>query len=66
MPLSISLRVRLLIGRTILPIATGDFGYMFGKDDQMFWRAGAGLDIKNGDRTSIIISSGNQFLNIFC
>ena len=62
-PLSGSLWVRLPIGRTVLPIATGDFGYMFGKDNQMFWRAGAGLDIKNGDRSSIIVSTGYQFLN---
>ena len=62
-PVSGSLWVRLPIGRTILPVATGDFGYMFGKDDQMFWRAGGGLDIKNGDRTSIIVSTGYQFLN---
>ena len=62
-PVSGSLWVRLPIGRTVLPIATGDFGYMFGKDDQMFWRAGGGLDIKNGDRTSIIVSTGYQFLN---
>ena len=63
MPLSGSLWVRLPIGRTILPIATGDFGYLFGKDNQMFWRAGGGLDIKNGDNSSIIISTGYQFLN---
>ena len=62
-PLSGSLWVRLPIGRTVLPIATGDFGYMFGKDHQMFWRAGGGLDIKNGDRSSIIVSTGYQFLN---
>ena len=61
-PVSGSLWVRLPMGRTVLPIATGDFGYMFGKDDQMFWRAGGGLDIKNGDRTSIIVSTGYQFL----
>ena len=29
----------------------------------MFWRAGAGLDIKNGDNSSIIVSGGYQFLN---
>ena len=62
-PLSGSLWVRLPIGRTVLPIATGDFGYMLGKDHQMFWRAGAGLDIKNGDNSSIIVSGGYQFLN---
>ena len=38
-------------------------GYMLGKDHQMFWRAGAGLDIKNGDNSSIIVSGGYQFLN---
>lgn len=63
LPLSGSLWVRLPIGRTVLPVATGDFGYMLGKDGQMFWRAGAGLDIKNGDNSSIILSGGYQFLN---
>ena len=37
MPLSGSLWVRLPIGRTILPVATGDFGYMFGTRYQK-WR----------------------------
>ena len=62
-PVSGSLWVRLPIGRTILPIATGDFGYMFGKDNQMFWRAGGGLDIKNGDYSSIMLMGGYQFLD---
>ena len=46
-----------------LPVATGDFGYMIGSRHQMFWRAGGGLDIKNGDLSSILVMAGYQFLN---
>lgn len=62
-PLSGSLWVRLPIGRQVLPVATGDFGYMIGERHQMFWRAGGGLDIKNGDYSSILVMAGYQFLN---
>ena len=48
-PVSGSVWVRLPIGSTALPVATGDWGYLFGSNNQMFWRAGGGLDIKNGD-----------------
>ena len=62
-PLSGSLWVRLPIGRQVLPVATGDIGYMIGKRHQMFWRAGGGIDIKNGDLSSILVMGGYQFLN---
>jgi len=61
-PLSASLWIRLPIGSQILPVATGDLGYLFGSDHQMFWRAGGGVDIKNGDNSSILLMSGYQFL----
>lgn len=63
MPVSGSLWVRLPVGSTVLPVVTGDFGYMFGKSHQMFWRAGGGLDVKNGDHSSILVMGGYQFLN---
>ncbi len=62
-PVSGSLWVRLPFGRTVLPVATGDFGYLIGSDHQMFWRAGGGLDIKNGDLSSIMIMGGYEFLD---
>lgn len=62
-PLSASLWVRLPIGRQVLPVATGDFGYMIGARHQMFWRAGGGVDIKNGDYSSILLMAGYQFLS---
>jgi len=61
-PLTASAWVRLPIGGQTLPVATGDWGYLFGSDHQMFWRAGGGVDIKNGDYSSIMIMSGYQFL----
>ena len=36
---------------------------MIGKRHQMFWRAGGGIDIKNGDLSSILVMAGYQFLN---
>jgi len=64
-PLSGSVWVRLPIGSTALPVATGDWGYLIGSDHQMFWRAGGGIDIKNGDYSSIMIMGGYQFLDHF-
>ncbi|MCF0216637.1 MAG: hypothetical protein HUK21_09215 [Fibrobacteraceae bacterium] len=62
-PVSGSVWVRLPIGSQILPVGTGDFGYMFGDNGQMFWRAGGGFDIKNGDYSSVLLMGGYQFLN---
>jgi hypothetical protein len=62
-PVSGSVWVRLPIGTTALPVATGDWGYLFGSNHQMFWRAGGGLDIKNGDYSSIMVMGGYQFLD---
>lgn len=62
-PLSGSVWVRLPIGSTVLPVATGDWGYLIGSNHQMFWRAGGGLDIKNGDYSSIMLMGGYQFLD---
>ena len=62
-PVSGSVWVRLPIGSTVLPVATGDWGYLCGSNHQMFWRAGGGLDIKNGDFSSIMVMGGYQFLD---
>lgn len=62
-PLSGALWVRLPIGRQVLPVATGDIGYIIGENHQMFWRAGGGLDIKNGDYSSILLMAGYQYLH---
>ena len=61
-PLSASAWIRLPIGSQVLPVATGDFGYLIGSNHQLFWKAGGGMDIKNGDHTSILVMSGYQFL----
>ena len=62
-PLSGALWVRLPIGRQVLPVATGDIGYIIGENHQMYWRAGGGLDIKNGDYSSILLMAGYQYLH---
>lgn len=60
-PLLTSLYVRLPIGRQLLPIATADWGYLFGKNANAFiWRAGGGLDLKLGNHSSIIALLGAQ------
>lgn len=61
-PASVSAWVRLPVGRQIMPVVTGDFGYMFGKDHQIFWKAGGGFDIKNGDCSSILLMGGFESL----
>jgi hypothetical protein len=61
-PLSGALWIRLPIGSQILPVATGDIGYLIGSDHQLFWKVGGGLDIKNGDYSSIPVIVGYEFL----
>jgi hypothetical protein len=62
-PVSASLWIRLPIGSQILPVATGDLGYLIGSDHQLFWKTGGGFDIKNGDYSSILIMGGYEFLD---
>lgn len=51
-----SAMVRLPIGRIVLPVATGDMGYAFHDEHAGFiWRAGGGLDIRNGRRSSFLL-----------
>lgn len=61
-PVMASAWIRLPIGGQVLPVATGDIGYAIGEDHQMIWKAGGGLDIKNGDYSSILVTGGFQFL----
>jgi len=55
-----SLWVRIPFGGRTLPVATGDIGYDFGHDAQFVWRGGGGLDIKNGDHSSILLLGGYE------
>jgi hypothetical protein len=54
-PLLGSAMVRLPIGRVVLPVATGDVGYAFADSGSgLLWRAGGGLDIRNGRHSSFL------------
>jgi len=59
-PIVASASVRLPIGGQILPFVSGDVGHSVGEDAQFQWRAGGGLDIKNGDRSSLLVAGGYQ------
>lgn len=61
-PLTGSAWLRLPIGTHLMPVVTGDFGYAVGSNPQFVWQAGGGLDLKNGDNSSIIIIAGYQRL----
>jgi hypothetical protein len=55
-----SLWVRIPFGGRTLPVVTGDCGYDLGSQSQFIWRGGGGLDIKNGDHSSILLLGGYQ------
>lgn len=56
-----SLYLRLPIGRQLMPVATGDWGYLFGeRSDTWIWRAGGGLDLKLGNHSSLLALAGVQ------
>jgi hypothetical protein len=57
-PLMGALYMRLPIGRTLMPIAVGDFGYRFGYKPGMAWRYGGGFDLKLGSKSCIIGTAG--------
>ncbi|MDR1759043.1 MAG: glycosyltransferase family 2 protein [Fibrobacter sp.] len=59
-PVTASAILRLPIGGQVLPVATFDYGYAFGNHRGRVWKAGGGLDIKNGDHTSIFLMGGYQ------
>lgn len=55
--------IRLPVGRTLLPYATGQWGYLFGPKHQFTWKLGGGLDLKLGRDSSLLLSSGYQKFN---
>ena len=53
--------LRLPFGRIVLPFATGDVGYVLDDDNGgLMWRAGGGLDIKNGRHSSLLLLGGQE------
>ncbi len=60
-PLTASALVRLPLGRVMLPIVKGEFGYALADTLSGFvWRFGGGLDIKNGRRSSLLVMGGYE------
>lgn len=60
-PLLGSAIVRLPIGRVVLPIATGDVGYVFADSGSgLLWRAGGGFDIRNGRHSSFLLQGAYE------
>lgn len=61
-PLVGSAYVYLPFGSLIMPVGTFDLGFSFGDDAQMIWRAGGGLDVKLGRKSSLLALLGYQNL----
>lgn len=61
-PLVGSAYVYLPFGSLVMPVGTFDLGFAFGDDAQMIWRAGGGLDIKLGRKSSLLALLGCQNL----
>lgn len=61
-PITGSLWLRLPFGGVVLPALAGDFGVTATTDHTWLWmwKLGAGADIKNGDRSSILVTAGYQ------
>lgn len=61
-PLLGSVYLRLPLGRIVMPVATGDWGYAYGDERAagFLWRAGGGFDIRNGRRSSILLLAGYE------
>ncbi len=60
-PVTANLYMRIPFGRVFLPVLTGDLGYFFHKNNSAgIWKAGGGIDWKNGQRSSILITAGYQ------
>lgn len=53
-----SLWLRLPFGGRALPLLTADAGWNFGKSPELFWRYAGGIDLKNGNRSSILFLVG--------
>ena len=53
--------MRLPVGRIVMPFAAGDVGYVLDdRHDGLLWRAGGGLDIKNGRHSSLLLQGGYE------
>jgi hypothetical protein len=53
--------VRLPFGRVLQPVFLGDIGLTLKNGSTPFtWKAGGGIDWKNGERTSILLFSGYE------
>lgn len=61
-PLVGSAYIYLPFGSLVMPVGTFDLGYSFGDDAQMVWRAGGGLDVKLGRKSSLLALVGYQNL----
>lgn len=61
-PLTGSAYVYLPFGSVVMPVGTFELGYAFGEDAQMVWRAGGGLDLKLGKKSSLLALFGYQNL----
>jgi hypothetical protein len=60
-PLLGSALMRLPFGRIVMPFAAGDVGYVLDdRNDGLLWRAGGGLDIKNGRHSSLLLQGGYE------
>lgn len=60
-PLLASAIVRMPMGRVVLPIATGDVGYVFSDTHAgLLWRAGGGFDIRNGRHSSFLLQGAYE------
>ncbi len=61
-PLLASTWLRLPFGGRTLPILTADVGYHWSDSPEFGWRVSGGLDIKNGNRSSLLVLAGYQSL----
>ncbi len=60
-PLMAAALIRIPLGRTLLPLVKGEFGYALADTASGFlWRLGGGLDIKNGRRSSLLVLGGYE------
>ena len=60
-PVLASAIVRLPVGRVVLPIATGDVGYVLADEHAgLLWRAGGGFDIRNGRHSSFLLQGAYE------
>lgn len=61
-PLQASTWLRLPFGGRTLPILTADAGYHLSESLEFGWRVSGGIDMKNGNRSSLLILAGYQSL----